>query len=99
MKNLTEKQIISLFDEGKGYQLIRRMAGYPEETWEQVNWGLSMWSFDVPQGSYFVRVALFDDGSNRWTEILRVQNNHSFDERWGKTLRTDYGWWESVKIA
>ena len=93
MKNLTEKQIISLFDEGKDYQDIRRMGGYSED-WEQVNLGLSMWSFDVPQGGYFLRVALFDDGSNRWTEIHRVQNNHTFDERWGKTLRSDYGWWE-----
>ena len=94
MKNLTESQIISLFDEGKDYQDLRRMAGYPEETWEQVNWGLSMWSFDVPQGSFFVRVALFDNGSNRWTEIMRIQTNHSFDGRWGKILRTEYGLWE-----
>ena len=93
MKNLTESQIISLFDEGKDYQFIRNMVGASED-WEQVNWGLSMWSFDVPQGGYFLRVALFDNGSNRWTEIMRIQNDHSFDERWGKTLRSDYGWWE-----
>ena len=91
--NITEKQIISLFDEGKDYQFIRRMSGY-KDSFEPVHYGLTMWSFDVPQGSYFVRVALFDDGSNRWTEIHRVQNNHSFDERWGETLRSDYGWWE-----
>ena len=94
MKNLTEQQIISLFDEGKSYQFIRRAAGYPEETCEQVNHDLSMWSFDVPQGGYFLRVALFDNGSGWWLEIQRVQNKHTFDERWGKTLRSDYGWWE-----
>ena len=93
MKNLTESQIISLFDEGKDYKDIRRMGGY-KDSFEPINPGLTMWSFDVPQGSFFVRVALFDNGFNRWTEIMRVQNNHSFDERWGKILRTDYGWWE-----
>ena len=96
MKNITEKQIISLFDEGKSYQFIRRAAGYPEENWEKVNHDLSMWAFDVPQGSYFVRVALFENDSGWWLEIQRVQNKHTFDERWGKTLRSDYGWWEQI---
>ena len=40
---ITEKQIISLFDEGKDYQFIRRMSGY-KDSFEPVNYGLTIYS-------------------------------------------------------